>query len=314
MSSSAEQYDWHVAGTGAIGIALAYRLHHLQERVALITREQEADPLDLVYEQFGKPAVKWACPTRHEPGGRDIRRLLVATKADSVAEVIERWSPALLEGARVFFLQNGIGFLGDVDLPASVRPLFVVNGGFTAFRPSKRHVVQSAMDPIWVGDSGGDPEPPSNDVAEDLVVLNDAGFKVRWTPELTRHRWEKISINAILNALAVIHDCANGELLDHAEASATTRRMCEELDSLFEAMSEDLSAEDLHEATRTLMKATANNLCSTLQDYRRGSSRHELRYINLALIDEARARRIQMPMHEEVYDRVKELFGRNPHA
>ena len=311
MSSRAEQFDWHVAGTGAIGLSLAYRLHRLEEEVALITRVREDDPLALVYEQLGEPPVAWACSTRHEPVGRDVRRLLVATKAGAVAELVERWSPALVEGARIYFLQNGTGFLDDVELPASVVPLFVVNGGFTAYRTAPRHVVQSAMDPIWIGDAGKEANPPSDDVARDLAVLDAAGFKVRWTSDLARHRWEKIGINAIVNALAVIHDCANGELLDHPEASVVTRRMCEELDLLFKSMSEDLSAEHLHQATRTLMKATASNLCSTLQDYRRGSSQHELRFINLALIDEARSRGIEMPVHEQVFGRVKSLFTRN---
>lgn len=310
MASSAAQYEWHVAGDGAIGMALAYRLHHHDERVVLLSRERQDDPAELLYEPFGESVVKWSCPTMHQPEGCSIQRFLVTTKAYSVMEVIERWSPVLQAGARVYFLQNGAGFLPDDALPASAVPLFVVNGGFTAFRAERRHVVQTSMKPVWIGNEAGAPVPTTASVEADLRVLDKVGFHARWTADIARYRWEKICINAIVNAQAVIHETTNGGLLENDQARLDIRSMCDELDPLLAAMSIDLSVDHLHEATIALLRATATNVSSTLQDYRRGSTRHELDRINLVLLEQARSLGIDMPVHEDVHARVTGLFDR----
>lgn len=312
MGSNLAQSEWHVAGDGAIGMALAYRLHHHQSAtVTLLTRTHQPDFVDLLYEPFGEPVVKWSCPTNFQHDGKKkFRRLVIATKAYSVEKVLQKWSPSLEEGATVYFLQNGIGFNVE-GLPDSARSLFVANGGFTAYLAGRRHVVQSAMKPIWIGVENGDPSPSSPDLENDLQTLDAAGFQVRWTPDIVQHRWEKISINAIVNTQAVIYDCVNGRLLEHPQASVDIRTMCDELGSLFKAMSVDIASEHLHKMTLSVLEITSKNICSTLQDYRKGMKRHELEYINLALLKEARSRGIEMPVHEEVYLRVTELFDQN---
>jgi 2-dehydropantoate 2-reductase len=310
MPAETDHNEWCIAGDGAIGMALARRLHEQSLPVTLLTRTAHRDALDLVYEPFGEPPVSWSCPTRSEPDGTRCHHLVIATKAYSVPEVLEKWGPSLEDGATVYFLQNGTGF--DLRrLPDAAHPLFVVNGGFTAYLAGRHHVVQSAMKPIWIGVDDGADSPSSSRISGELELLDAAGFHVRWTPDIARYRWEKIAINAIVNAQAVIHDCSNGHLLEHPEASRDTLSMCEELGRLFSAMSVDLEGGHLHEVTLALLEATSRNVCSTLQDYRRGMKHHELDYINLALLKEARSRGIEMPVQEKVYARVTELFERN---
>lgn len=311
MDADPHGEDWLIVGNGAIGMSLAHRLHLNGVAVALCPHGNRPDPVELVYEVLGHPPVRWKCPVRVRPDSTPVRRIVITTKAPAVREVLRVWSPALAQDARVIYVQNGTDFVRPGDLPACVTELFVVNGGFTAYRKGPDHVVQSAMEPIWIGDESGSEVSGSEVVEADLHTLREAGFRVRWTADIVRLRWEKISINAIVNAEAVLHDCVNGELLACDGAARDVRVMCDELGPLFAAMGIAITADRLHEATLALLEATGGNVCSTLQDYRRGSTVHELDHINLALLREARSRAIEMPVMERVYRRVTELFRAN---
>ena len=142
-------------------------------------------------------------------------------------------------------------------------------------------------------------------------MLNAAGFQVTWTESIMLHRWLKSSINTIVNTQAALYDCDNGSLLEHPQAIEDTRLMCEELGALFKAMSIDLTCDHLHEATTSLLQATARNICSTLQDFRNGLANHELDYITLPLLEHGRTRGVSTPRCEALYAEISNHFRKN---
>ena len=308
IMTGSSQSRWCIAGKGAIGMSLAYRLQHHSIPVTLLTRENEGDLLELKYQPFGGEVHDWTCDALWKPDGRPIDHLVIATKSYSVQQVLDTWSEALSPGAVVYFLQNGIGCEAQ-GLPVSTRPLYVVNGGFTAYLVEPNHVVQSAMEPIWIGTETGDPLPP--DLEPEFRMLNAAGFQVTWTESIMLHRWRKSSINTIVNTQAALYDCDNGSLLEHPQAIEDTRLMCEELGALFKAMSIDLTCDHLHEATTSLLQATARNICSTLQDFRNGLANHELDYITLPLLEHGRTRGVSTPRCEALYAEISNHFRKN---
>ena len=243
-----------------------------------------------------------------------VERLIVATKAFSVAEVLSKWAPALAPNARVYFLQNGLGFIPEGVLPADVHSLTVVNSGFAAYLKSPRHVVQTAMGRFWIGDESGSPIPPSEEITKDLRILHAAHFLCDWTSEISKHRWLKMCINAVINAQTVLFDCPNGELSTRPEAIELTGSMCDEFGAAFRAMGIDITAEDIRASTQEVIELTADNLSSTLQDYRHGRRVNELAFINGAIIETARSLGISMPVNADVYHRAEERFKNLNHT
>lgn len=307
MSLPPEQ-RWCIAGNGAIGMSLAHRLQDRSVPVTLLTRDDLGRQLSLTYQPIEGPPVDWTCKARHQPDGRPIDHLVVATKSHAVEEVLETWTDSLAPEATVYFLQNGIGF-DTHRLPPSAKSLHVVNSGFTAYLAAPDHVVQSAMEPIWIGNEAGDPMPP--DLEAPLQLLNAAGFRARWTESIRFLRWRKTGINTVLNTQAVLHDCDNGSLRTHPQAIEDTRLMCAELAAVFESMGFDLTADQLHEATTDVMTATARNYCSTLQDLRNGLTRHELDHITRPLLEHAREQGVPTPRCEAIYEEVTRRFREN---
>ena len=298
---------WHLVGNGAIGSALASRLAGEGESVHLAGRDSGSNTLTLTYEEPHCSTKTIQCPASIEPHS-PVERLVIATKAFSVAEALSVWAPALTPNSRVYFLQNGLGFIPEGVLPADVYSLTVVNSGFAAYLKSPGHVVQTAMGRFWVGDESGSPTPPSEDIAEDLRILHAANFLCDWTPDIAKHRWLKICTNAVINAQTVLFDCPNGELSTRPEAIELTSSMCDEFGAAFRAMGIDITAEDIRTSTQHVIELTAENLSSMLQDYRHGRRANELAFINGTIIEAARSSGISMPVNADVYHRAGKRF------
>lgn len=308
MSPSSDSYDWHVAGNGAIGMTMAWHIHNAGQRACLLSRSKQPNPMQLSYRFNDEKGVTWLCPTQNRPeGGTSITRLVVASKAFSVGEILETWAPALAENARVYFMQNGRDFIPQGALLPSHRANFIVNSGIAAYRLDANSVVQTAMKPIHVGDAEGQAR-PEPEVAADLDLLAKAGFKCEWASDIDQHRWAKLTVNAIINPLTVIYDCRNGELLKNPEAIELMNAMHKEASALFKDIGVPYGEEYLRELTENILHATRENISSMLQDYRNKSSQNELPYIMGPLIREAKARGVDVLRHCEVEARTNARF------
>ncbi|HAC10124.1 MAG TPA: hypothetical protein DCG14_10780 [Phycisphaerales bacterium] len=304
---------WHLVGGGAVGMALAHRLHATGEAVRLVTRTPRPDPVELVYRDGDGPPVTWSCPTtspseESPAAGRTVDRLVVATKAYSVVEVLDVWGPRLAPGARVFLLQNGTGFRRPGDLPEDVHALDVVNTGFAAFRSGEGTVTQTGTEPLWIGDAIGGATPADVEIADDIDRLFKSGFQARWTPSIREQQWLKIAVNAVINPLTAIFGCRNGILLEREETSALVESLCAENVRVLEALGFGRPGKELHETTRHIIRATASNVSSMLADLNRGDGRSELDFINAALIRAANDHGVEVPENEAILERAAERF------
>ncbi len=305
---------WYLVGDGAVGMALAHRLHATGEPVRLVARMPLPDPVELVYRDGDGAPVTWSCPTTSSTGGsvasgRSVHRLVIATKAYSVGEVLDAWGPRLAPGARVFLLQNGIGFRRPGDLPEDVHTLDAVNTGFAAFRSGERTVIQTGNEPFQIGDAIGRSTPAVDSIIDDLDHLNRAGIEAIWTPSIREQQWLKIAANAVINPLTAIYGCRNGVLLDRAETSDLVDSLCVENDRVLQSLGLGAAGRGLLERTRHIIRATAANVSSMLTDLNRGDGRSELEFINGSLLRAATEHGVEAPVNRSVHDRAAERFA-----
>lgn len=305
---------WNLVGDGAVGMALAHRLQATGESVRLVARMPLPDPVELVYRDGDGSSVTWSCPTASSTegsvaSGRSVHRLVIATKAYSVGEVLDAWGPRLAPGARVFFLQNGIGFRRPGDLPEDVHALDAVNMGFAAFRSGERTVTQTGNEPFQIGDAIGRSTPAVDSIIDDLDHLNRAGIEAIWTPSIREQQWLKIAANAVINPLTAIYGCRNGVLLDRAETSDLVDSLCVENDRVLQSIGLGAAGRGLLERTRHIIRATAANVSSMLTDLNRGDGRSELEFINGSLLRAATEHGVEVPVNRSVHDRAAERFA-----
>jgi 2-dehydropantoate 2-reductase len=282
-----------IAGAGAIGASIATLLHRAGVEVEFLGRDGDEPTREVKVLLPSGERVEWTCPNR-TPGSelQTVARLVVATKAAAVADVLAVW-----RGQRTYFLQNGRGFV-----PKGIRGYSLVNTGLSASRHDGV-VHLSSQEPMWIG-SDTLPEP-----SDDLIVLASAGIKVRWCDDIDRRRWEKVAINAIINPMTVLAGTTNGATFESAAARSRAAAILGEIATLFEAMHVELSLEALTDSFERVLAVTQSNTSSMLQDFNRGNANSELPFITGALERAAEPLGVAMVETQRLARETEARFG-----
>ncbi len=264
---------WHILGAGALGSLWATRLARAGLPVRLILRSaqrldeyQRAGGLGLrengKLERFDIPAELPDAPTT-------IRRLLVACKAYDAEAAVSQIAARLAPGAELLLLQNGLGSQQAIAERWPQARCIFVSSTEGAYRETDFQVLFAGRGQNWLGDPHGGAAPAW------LGELDLAGIAQTWSTEILSRLWRKLALNCAINPLTVLHDCRNGELLQHPGQLAA---LSEELGRLLVASGQPAAANDLENEVLRVIEATAANYSSMHQDVRLGR-RTEIAYL-----------------------------------
>ncbi|WP_268797786.1 putative 2-dehydropantoate 2-reductase [Pseudomonas huanghezhanensis] len=264
---------WHILGAGSLGSLWATRLHRAGLPVRLIVRDAARLA---AYQAGGGLTLEHNGQRRTYPieaqtldSDEPIERLLVACKAYDAERAVRALTGRLAQGADVLLLQNGLGSQQAVADAVPHARCVCVSSTEGAFRDEDWSVVFAGQGFNWLGDPY-DPAPP--DWLNDLTA---SGIAHQWTPDIFARLWRKLALNCSINPLTVLHECRNGELLDHAQEVET---LCAELAHLLTRCGQSEAASDLHAEVLRVIEATAANYSSMHQDVAQGR-RTEISYL-----------------------------------
>lgn len=263
---------WHILGAGALGSLWATRLARAAVPVRLILRSaqrlgeyQRSGGLNL--KEDGRSSVQ-RIPAELPDTPVPIERLLVACKAYDAETAIAQVVSRLVPGGEILLLQNGLGSQQAIAERWPQARCIFVSSTEGAYREADFSVVFAGRGQNWLGDPGG------GDAPSWLDELERAGIAHTWSSDILTRLWRKLALNCAINPLSVLHDCRNGELLQHREQLDA---LCEELGELLEANA-SAAACDLQVEVLRVIEATAANYSSMHQDVRLGR-RTEIAYL-----------------------------------
>ena len=279
-----------VVGAGALGRLLAARLALAGVDVALLGRTPTRS-LSYDLEQEGS-----------------ARRVTVAGSADSAELVVvcvkvadtagAAETAARLAGATgtVLVLQNGLGraaqvaqLLGDPSRVVGA----VTSEGATRTEAGVRH---AGRGPTRLGVLVEAARPRAEAAA---AWLRRAGYDASVAADLRQLEWEKVLVNAAINALTGLLDRENGALLFSPAAKALASAAAREVTATARALgvpgSWDIEGSDAR--WMAVAAATAQNLSSTVQDLRSGR-KTEVHGMNGAVARAAREAGVPAPTND----------------
>ncbi|MGV3346719.1 2-dehydropantoate 2-reductase [Enterobacteriaceae bacterium LUAb1] len=219
--------------------------------------------------------------------------LLVTLKAWQVAKAVKALLPVLPSDCPVLLLHNGMGTLQELaDIP---QPLLRGITTHAARREGSiiKHVAHG------ITHIGPGSIKTGRDYAYLADVLQHALPGVIWHDDLTCFSWQKLAVNCVINPLSVIHDCQNGNLFRYPEEVA---RICDEVAQVMSA--QGIPAENLLDYVHSVMRATAQNTSSMLQDVH-ALRRTEIDYITGYLLACAHHSGIPVPENYRLYNLIK---------
>lgn len=292
--------SWHVLGAGALGSLWAARLAGAGATVRIILRSaqrladyQRAGGLTLTADDLSR---LYAIPAELPDASTPIQRLLVTCKAYDAEGAIAQVASRLSSGCEILLLQNGLGSQQAIAERWPQARCIFVSSTEGAYREDDFHVVFAGRGQNWLGDPNGGSAPVW------LDELNRAGIPQTWSSDILARLWRKLALNCAINPLTVLHDCRNGELLQHREQLSG---LCEELVELLEAGGQPAAASDLQGEVLRVIEATAANYSSMYQDVRLGR-RTEIAYLLGHACRSADSLGLALPRLHELHRHLRE--------
>ena len=286
---------WHVLGAGSVGSLFAAYLQRAGAGVTLLPR-QSADQGKRIIDNGparGQYTFDRSAPCDQQP----IELLLVTTKAYDVTEALQSVKHRLQHDCAIVLLVNGMGLqaeLATVNLPGK---LYIATTTEGAYRESGGRLTHAGTGSTRVGRQGE--APPGW-----FTLWQEAITDCHWDTDIESALWLKLAINCAINPLTALHNCYNGELGEAPALRAKVSELCAEIATVARAAGYDQLANGLEDQVFAVIRGTANNRSSMLQDLRAGR-RTEIDYLTGYLVRLADELDIPVPMNLELLREIK---------
>lgn len=297
-----------VIGPGALGTLFAaslagdntnevWLLDHDPERAARITGNILLD--------FDDREIALNIPVTANPehiGETDL--VILCVKSMDVNSALQHASSLFTPDTLLIPFQNGIGHIDTIStstIPSHIA-FGVTSQGATLIAPG--HVRHGGAGVTKIGFLKPADSRQQKKLHTAARILTASGFKTTSVPNILDHIWGKLLVNIGINALTVIYDCPNGELLNIPEARDTLVTAVQEGQNVAHTLGISFE-QDPVELTLGVCHTTATNISSMLQDARK-HRQTEIDAINGALVQKAKTVSIDVPVNTDLVAKVKQ--------
>lgn len=296
---------WHVLGAGAIGGLFASLLQEAGTPCTLLLRDGDPDlavGTTAMTLRRGEQLRSFEFDVSASADSGPISHLLVCTKAQDIVAAIAGVAHRLAPGSVVLLLANGLGYQQQVR--GRWPQLDCCSGSTTegVYREGRRAICHAGHGSTLVGQPGRETAP---DWFKAWLALSRP---CAWSPDIDTVLWRKLAINCVINPLTALHRCSNGDLAERPELAALVAEVCAEVRAIGVAAGQAQAVGDLQTQVMTVIRATANNRSSMLQDVLAGRET-EIDYLTGYLLAQGRQHGIEAPRNAALLAAVKALRG-----
>ena len=296
-----------VLGAGAIGGLVAARLATSGDEPLLLTARGahgaaladqglRLDEPDGPTTRIG--AARWQVHLAPLEAGPVCEVVLVCGKAHRTAAMLADARRLCGPDTIVASLQNG---LGHADALVDGLGASHVVGGLTTHgvtRLGPGHVRWAGIGSVVLGPLPGLADAALAARLDALIErLDRAGLHPVLSADITHDLWVKLALNAVINPVACLAGQPNGALLAQPRLAALARDMLVEVVAVATASGVGLDAGPLEQRLHDVLKATASNRCSMLQDLDAGRVT-EIEGITGEIVRRAAASGLSVPLNE----------------
>ncbi len=294
---------WHILGAGAIGGLFATLLQDAGTPCTLLLRDNDPDLVagnacitlrrgeQLHRHRFAVSACSDRSPVAH---------LLVCTKACDIVPAIAAVGHRLVPGATVLLLANGLGYQDQVRGRWPQLDCFAGSTTEGAFREARRSICHAGHGSTLVGQPGRAAAP------DWFTTWRELPISCEWSADIDTVLWRKLAINCAINPVTALHHCPNGALAERPDLAALVRELCTEIRAVAIAAGQEQAVRDLHPQVMTVIRATASNRSSMLQDVLAGRAT-EIDYLTGYLLAQAQRFGLEAPWNATLLAAVKAL-------
>ncbi|WP_434086466.1 2-dehydropantoate 2-reductase [Photorhabdus laumondii] len=282
-----------VLGCGAIGklwlAALSQQKHQVQGWLKSSRSYLSVHIDEMNGEIFNQPI-----PTNNSDHLTNSELLIVCLKAWQVADAVNNLRPKLSPNCPILLLHNGMGT--QEELLSAPNPILLGVTTHGAYQDDQQ-VYHTASGLTYIGSATSN----ATGFSSLANVLHQSLPDVAWHNEILSISWLKLAANCVVNPLTALYECQNGDLLRYPEQ---VNILCEEIIQVIQRENIHTTIDNLISYVYDVIKLTAKNYSSMLQDVR-AKRRTEIDYITGYLLRQARAHGLAVPENTRIYNLVK---------
>ena len=296
-----------VVGPGALGCLFAAILAEAGHQVWLLDHRVERarlieDQGIYLHDRQGQRRVSVRATADPAQIGM-VQLAFLCVKSAVVEGAARNLLPILGSESLLIALQNGIAHHRLLTEILPFWALGITAQGANLLGPgSVRH---GGFGPTYLGFLADVDELIKHRLQGAVDLMSHAGIATSFSSDILAVAWNKLIVNAGINALTALEDCANGELLARPAALATLKAAVREAAQVGKACGIRIASDPVT-MTVGVCRETAENISSMLQDIRQ--RRHtEIEAINGVIVRQAAAFGILVPTNQALLAGVKAL-------
>jgi len=287
---------WVVVGTGALGSQWATALSRAGQDVQLYVRDRQQTQIEVktsVHDHTSTCSL--AVCQDAGAAGTDAVWLIFVKAWQLEPLLLQLIDEGLPKQAQLIVSHNGMGAADELIQQHPDWQVYDLVTTHGAWRQDRYHSILAGLGQSWLGARQTAAQPKW------FSALADAFPPLTWTEEISLRRWHKLAINCAINPLATLAQSSNGVL--RCETSrAQIRAVCAEIANL----NAELVAEELEAQVHEVIRATAGNRCSMLQDIEAGR-RTEIDFLNGFICRQGEEKQVSTRINCELAERIRAL-------
>ena len=294
-----------VVGPGALGCLFAallskaghsvWLLDHNPERSAQLSRRGVC-----LIEALAETYPIKSTVNAKEIGGTDV--ILLCVKSYDVPDALRQTAPLLEDGPLLIAMQNGLGHHKALRQVKNWAVGITAQGAVLLDPGVVKHGGSGLTTLGFMEDVGAE---ALDGLAEVAGLFEGAELPTCISSDIEAAIWNKLLINVGINALTVIYDCPNGELLENPKAREQMRQAVTEAAMIASAKGIKITPDPVAKA-EMVCRATSKNISSMLQDIRHGRIT-EIGSINGVIVREAESMGLIVPVNRLLTAQVTAL-------
>ncbi|MEP1582541.1 MAG: 2-dehydropantoate 2-reductase, partial [Marinobacter sp.] len=230
--------------------------------------------------------------------------LMVTTKAGDTLDAVESNLHSISPDTPIVLFQNGMGCQQAVAERWPQRPILAASTTEGANRPAPGCTVHAGIGETWVGPLTIS---ATTHLAQVVTALGTSGLTVHAEQDIQRRLWDKLIINAGINAFTAILDCPNGDILTDPFYLEHIDELCDEIAKVMKGdIEKGLPSVTIRERIEMIARKTARNTSSMRSDRRLGR-RTEIDFINGYIARRGHELGVDVPTNQMLTDRIKQL-------
>lgn len=243
---------------------------------------------------------------RNDAQLENINLLLVCVKAYQVEHALQPLLSKLAQHCHIVLLHNGLGPHLAVSAALKHFPDLGLSLGTTsqaALKISQWHIKHTGVGVTQLGHYCG--TPLSAELKHRLQALHRDNQPLEWHQPVLPILWQKLAINAAINPLSALNQCANGQLAAE-EYQPQITAIIDELVNVAKCDGIELVPAQLLNRVKQVIALTSANFSSMYQDVAHHRAT-EIDYINGYICQQAKRYNLATPTNQSLVTKIATL-------